>query len=205
MPRITAQAKQETRLRILERAHALFVEQGFERATTRDVARAAGIATGTLFNYFATKDAVALTLLEQALAQGLDEWRATRRPVAGLGEALFGLVATLLRALRPHRTYAGDALALALSPFAQAHEQGGALRAEHLAVVCELLREHRPDLDPDAGPGLVSMHLYWTLFVGVLAFWTADPSEHQHDSLAVLDQSLSLFVASLPPADPVAP
>jgi hypothetical protein len=41
------------------------------------------------------------------------------------------------------------------------------------------------------------MQLYWTLYLGVFAYWAADESANQEDTLALLDQSLKLFVASL--------
>ena len=43
----------------------------------------------------------------------------------------------------------------------------------------------------------VTMQLYWTLYLGVFAYWAADDSPGQEDTLALLDQSLKLFVASL--------
>jgi hypothetical protein len=43
----------------------------------------------------------------------------------------------------------------------------------------------------------VTMQLYWTLYLGVLAYWAADTSLNQEDTLALLDQSLKLFVALL--------
>ena len=41
------------------------------------------------------------------------------------------------------------------------------------------------------------MHLYWTLYLGVLAFWAQDESPNQEDTLVLLDQSTRLYVASL--------
>jgi hypothetical protein len=41
------------------------------------------------------------------------------------------------------------------------------------------------------------MQLYWTLYLGVLAYWATDVSPQQEDTLALLDQSLKLFVAPL--------
>jgi hypothetical protein len=35
------------------------------------------------------------------------------------------------------------------------------------------------------------------LYIGVLAFWAADKSPKQEDTLALLDQSLAMFVAWL--------
>ena len=49
--RVTAETKRVTRERILAAARELFDSQGFDNTTTRDIAAAAGIATGTLFNY----------------------------------------------------------------------------------------------------------------------------------------------------------
>lgn len=42
----------------------------------------------------------------------------------------------------------------------------------------------------------VVLQLYWTLYLGVFAFWAADESPHQEDTLALLDRSLKLFAAA---------
>ena len=39
--------------------------------------------------------------------------------------------------------------------------------------------------------------MYWLLYTGVLAFWTKDASVKQEDTLALLDQSMKMFVAWL--------
>ena len=41
------------------------------------------------------------------------------------------------------------------------------------------------------------MHLYWTLYTGVLAFWAGDGSPKQEDTLALLDDSISMFAGWL--------
>ena len=79
--RITAAEKNATRKRILEAATKLFRTRGFEATTTRDVAVAAEIATGTLFNYFATKEAIVATLAEESLAS---VWEAFAPPESGI-------------------------------------------------------------------------------------------------------------------------
>lgn len=52
------QAKLERRERIYEAALSLFREQGYEGTTVDQITRQAGLAKGTFFNYFPTKDAV---------------------------------------------------------------------------------------------------------------------------------------------------
>ena len=48
--------KQQTRLHIAETARRLFVERGFDPVTVAEVAQAADVSAGTVFNYFPTKE-----------------------------------------------------------------------------------------------------------------------------------------------------
>jgi AcrR family transcriptional regulator len=194
--RITNDAKQATRRRILEAARQLFVRDGFDGAATRDLAREAGIAAGTLFNYFRTKEAVAMSLAAEALGEARDDYEKKRRGDESLEEDLFAFVAAGLRSLKPLRCCLRPVLEGALSPLAAASAapEGESLRTDHLETVTAILARHG-----QAEPSFVTLHLYWTLFGGVLAFWLGDSSRHQEDTLAVLDQALKMFVHSLFP------
>jgi AcrR family transcriptional regulator len=48
--------KRATRTAIADAALGLFLDHGFEAVTVVDVAEAAGVSAGTVFNYFATKE-----------------------------------------------------------------------------------------------------------------------------------------------------
>ncbi len=52
------QGKLERKERLYEAALALFRQQGYEQTTVDQITRQAGLAKGTFFNYFPTKDAV---------------------------------------------------------------------------------------------------------------------------------------------------
>ena len=43
----------------------------------------------------------------------------------------------------------------------------------------------------------LTLQMYWALFMGVLAFWATDQSPREEDTLALLDQSLAMFVGWL--------
>lgn len=191
--RITAAEKEATKQRILEAAGDLFRRQGFDVTTTREIARASEIATGTLFNYFATKEAIVGCLAGEALGKARSEF--LRRTISGdLEEQLFALIAAELRQLRPLRKFIAPALETPFNPLmlSRGQEAGEVTRVEHLEIVAELARRQGcTDLPPAA------LQLYWTLYVGVLAFWAADKSPQQEDTLALLDQSLAMFVAWL--------
>jgi AcrR family transcriptional regulator len=53
------------REQIVGAATRVFAEKGFRRATTREVARAAGVSEGTIYNYFEDKDAILLAILDR--------------------------------------------------------------------------------------------------------------------------------------------
>jgi AcrR family transcriptional regulator len=54
-----------TRERILEAAREVIFGKGLVRATTKEIARGAGVSEGTLYNYFANKEAIFLDALGQ--------------------------------------------------------------------------------------------------------------------------------------------
>lgn len=67
------------RKRLLDSAIALFAVGGIDQTTTADVARKAGVAAGTLFNYFPTKEELirssyleCKTEMARALQEGID-------------------------------------------------------------------------------------------------------------------------------------
>jgi AcrR family transcriptional regulator len=191
---VTREAKAATRERLLDAARRLFTSQGFDATTTRQIARQAGIAAGTLFNYFSNKEAMVCTLVAEALAAGRQDFEQRRRPGGSLAEDLFAHIAAALRRLKPCRRFLRPVLDVAFGPAAAAFGQqaGLDLRAEHLELVEKLLIEHGIEAtDP------LTSQLYWTLYAGVLGFWAADRSPKQEDTLALLDHSITMFVAWL--------
>ena len=197
--RITAEEKEATRERIEAAALELFRTRGFEATTTRDIAKAAQIATGTLFNYFVAKEAIVAALAKEGLAKA--HAAAEKQPVAEtLEEDLFTLVAAELRQLRPLRKFITPVLETALSPLASATQNGeAALRILHLESVARISRAHGVE-----EISAIALQVYWSLYTGVLAYWAADKSPKQEDTLALLDNSLHMFAAWLQdaPAEP---
>jgi AcrR family transcriptional regulator len=192
--RASAETKAETRRTILTVARRLFAEHGFDATTTRHIAVAAGIANGTLFNYFPTKEAIILCLASEASAEAIAESRGRADAATTLEEAMFVIVAAALRKLKPLRTYLTALLETALSPIAVApQDEVAALRTEHLEAISALIAKH---LSASAiSP--VALQLYWALYVGSLAFWAGDESPKQEDTFALIDDSLNMYVAWL--------
>ena len=61
---------------ILRAATDVFAERGFFNAQVADVARAAGVAAGTVYLYFRSKDDVLVSIFERTMREALAEGRA---------------------------------------------------------------------------------------------------------------------------------
>ncbi len=199
--RVTAQTKAATEQAIRNTARKLFVRKGLEATSTREIARGARVAIGTLFNYFASKESLAFAIAAEAFAQGRGAARARLANAQGrtvsLEEELFTLAACDIRALEPIRGLVADVLEAALSPLSagESSSDASALRTQRLEDAAAAMERHGFGQAATAAV----MHLYWSLYLGVLSFWSADPSPRQEDTWAMLDTSVRMFTGALRP------
>jgi AcrR family transcriptional regulator len=194
-----AQNREAIRSRIVNAALALFQEKGFDATTTKAIARRARIAEGTVFNYFETKEDIALHFFElevdHAIAAVRKDAKLRRAP---LEEKLFALIQTQLDFLGPHQRFIGAAFIHALRPTSRLGFSGQAiaLRNRYVTFVQELIEESMPR---QAG-GLFAWFappVFWIYYLGILLYWLNDDSEGKQSTLALLDRSLKLGVMLL--------
>src|SRR5438132_9482364 len=65
----------DKRARIIDAAIKVFAERGFHTATVAEIARAAGVADGTIYLYFKSKDDLLLRLFDEKMTALLAEVR----------------------------------------------------------------------------------------------------------------------------------
>ena len=195
-----AQNKQAIRSRIVKAALSLFQTKGFEGTTTRAIARKAGIAEGTVFNYFRTKEDIALYFFEQevghAVATVRDNPKLRKAP---LEEKLFALVQSQLEYLAPYERFIGAALLHALkpsSPLGPFSHRAMELRHRYLGFVEELIEESIPRQKQNP-LAFLAPEVFWIYYVGTLLYWLYDSSEDKQNTLAFLDRSLTIGVTLL--------
>jgi len=194
-----AQQKEAIQTRIVDAALALFQSKGFDNTTTRQIAQKAKLAEGTIFNYFETKEDIALHFFELEVDHAITTVRTTPRlRRAPLEEKLFALVEAQLEFLAPYEKFIGAAFVHALRPTSRIAFSMRALdlRNRYLAFVQELID------DADSVPTgslltLAAPSVFWIYYVGMLLYWLNDTSKGKQHTLALLDRSLNLGVAML--------
>lgn len=73
---------------ILSAATQIFAQHGFFQSQVADVARAAGVAAGTVYLYFRSKDDILVSLFERTMQAALAEGRAALDGIADARERL---------------------------------------------------------------------------------------------------------------------
>jgi AcrR family transcriptional regulator len=87
-PTRRALAKQQTRAKVLAAARRLFSEEGYEGATIRDIAAAAGMSTGAVFANFSDKSDLFREIMVADMAALADAMSAAAAKGAGVEDAL---------------------------------------------------------------------------------------------------------------------
>jgi TetR/AcrR family fatty acid metabolism transcriptional regulator len=110
MPRLTARDRRlhgaERRKQILLAAARVFADRGYAAATIEDIARAAHVAEGTIYNYFRSKEALLIHIprylagpvLERLAAlPDVESAEAAERALIAMGEGMVHLLSTNIR------------------------------------------------------------------------------------------------------------
>ena len=188
--------KENTRRAILRAALDLFAEKGFYRTTTKAISKKAGIAEGTLFNYFETKEDLALYFFEESLAEMI-EWYQSDRGMkrAALPEKLFGITEHLLDSLAPYEEFIGAVylrtLAAPLSKLGPFSLQSQERHLRYLRFIRDVLAEAE-----EAGEiprvGDLGAHAFGVFQLAIISYWLQDVSRGKEQTLALLDRCLKL-------------
>jgi AcrR family transcriptional regulator len=188
------------RASIVDAAAGCFAEKGFERTTTADICRAAGISSGSLFHYFPNKramftaiftdDAVETAARLETAAKADDPWEALLDVVAELAGKLAhpAVVRLVLEAA---------AQAARDDEFAELiHRNDSALR-DGLAVLVERAEDAGlidPGVEPRAASGWVA-----GLIDAMISRAGLDPDLDLPAEQAILRTILIRFLRPVPP------
>src|SRR3954449_10978889 len=170
----------DTRQRILAAAREVLLGKGLVRATTREIARAAGVSEGTLYNHFANKEELFLCTLSElpsgfvTLMRGLHERVGTETVPTVLSQVAASALEFYAEAVPMGASFFADPELLARHRELLQQRGAGPQRANE-AVVAYLRGEQkigrvRGDADPEAVAymllGALYQYVYWQQFLG---------------------------------------
>ena len=196
-----ASRKEATKKRLLEVSLRLFQKKGFGRTTMRDIARRCRIALGTTYNYFPTKEHIALYFFERALERVKSRYSREVGEKMKLDERLFLLISLELEQVAPYEEFLNVIVTQSVVPGSRLHPlsvDSLRLKKHHLEFVGEILEEARGRGElPEAGLGSMMLSAYWVFHLGIMMFWLNDPSPKKEDTFVLLDKSLRFILNAL--------
>src|SRR5271165_349675 len=192
-----AKKSEATRSRILETALNLFRDRGFDETTMRDIASAAGVATGAAYYYFESKEALVMAFYEESNVAMHEQIEAALAKKTDLKSRLRAVVDVKFEYFAPNRKFLGALLRHAadpehpLSPFSKETQ---AIRERDMLHFSGALEGSNLKLPDDIRPHLPK--LLWLSQMGLILFWIYDRSENQARTERLVDKSLGI-VANL--------
>ena len=115
-PTRRALAKQQTRSKVLAAARQLFSEHGYEGATIRDIATAAGMSTGAVFANFSDKSDLFREIMLNDLSSLVGEMREAASRARSIEDALLRIFSTGYAFFRPQMPLARASFSVSWAP-----------------------------------------------------------------------------------------
>ena len=91
MPKIIEGAREK----ILVNAKRRLFENGYQHLSLREVAKESGIATGTIYNYFANKDCLIASIMLEDWEKAVNKMEKKVEAAATVKEGVFGICAAM--------------------------------------------------------------------------------------------------------------
>ena len=190
---------EQTRKHILETALRLFTEKGYQAATMRDIAAAAGCSLGLTYRYFSRKEEMVVALYGRC-AHELEEQVASLPP-STIAERYAAALEGDMARLEPFREALGTLFGVALVPdseLAVLGENLAELRAQVWGVFRKVVTEASDAPKSRQADDLATV--FYAGYLAFLLFWLQDRTPGQrttHELLAFGRDLLGKFRPAL--------
>lgn len=181
MARVREKKKEYTRQRILKAAWELFNDQGFAKTTVGQIAEHAEVGTGTVYNYFPSKEYVLAARFTEIVGQAIKKFSKLDRPPEPT-QALAQLFDTLLLTLTADRNLMRETISVYFLPRNEAGpSRGNSLEAkledldwQIIQIICTILEDAKANsqLDGNFDSHLASMTIYSVFMFNLMGYLT---------------------------------
>jgi AcrR family transcriptional regulator len=189
---------EETRDRILDAALKLFRERGFEKATMRDIATEAGVATGGAYYYYRTKEDLVMAFYLRTDQEAGPAFAAAIAASKDLKKRLLGIIDAKFTQFTEHRALMTALLRAGidprdrLSPFGEATRE---VREDNIAWYGRALQDSNVTIPKDITGELP--RLLWMMHMGLIYYWIIDDSPGQRKTKRIVEAAVDLVVQLL--------
>jgi AcrR family transcriptional regulator len=186
--------KQETLERIERAGWRLFTSQGYEATSTREIALAADIGTGTLFNYFPEKRALLIHLMRKRLDAAAHRALETM-PDGTLEEQLAQLFSALTRCYARERRISRVFVKELLFTDGSLREETAAWTFNLVKLVSQLVdaAQARGELDRSAASLELAQQIFSTHYFGLVT-WLGGTLPSRQAQEAQVEASVRLLL-----------
>jgi len=166
-----ARRKTETLHRIEEAGWRLFARRGYEATSTREIAEAADIAAGTLFNYFPEKRSLLIHLMQRRIDATMREALATMSP-STLEQELMQVFTALTRCYAQERRLSRVFIKELLFTNGERRAESAAWTFDLVKRIAVLVRnaQHRGELDPSIKPMEAAQQVFSMHYFGLVTW-----------------------------------
>jgi TetR/AcrR family fatty acid metabolism transcriptional regulator len=192
----------DKRARILKAAIKVFAKKGFHETKVAEIARAAGVADGTIYLYFKSKDDLLISLFEDHIEQLNQELRRDLSELPDTPTRIRHVVRCQIGHIKDHRDLA-EVLSVTLRQSNRFLRQFAAPKfTEYLDIIAEVITmgQERGEVREDVAPRVVARALFGALD-GLMLTWALGRSPAIRLERAAL-QVADLYVKGLSPNGP---
>jgi TetR/AcrR family transcriptional regulator, regulator of autoinduction and epiphytic fitness len=197
--RTTKSQQAQSHRRIIRTAVDVMTQHGFEGATMKQIARAAGLGDATIYKYFPTKEKLVLAYFEQAVGDALAQVAKTQNQSDfSLQEQMQLLIDSLLEILLADREFVAIARKLMQrTPMLLVGDElpGKALLKQAFADMLAHAESTGEIAPCGFKPSLSALMADYV--VAVIAYWLRDESEAFGNTTQMVDLSLGALVLAL--------
>lgn len=199
-PSRRASQKQDKRERIRAAAWSLFTSQGFAKTTTKQVAREAGIASGTLFLYAKDKPDLLFMVYHDRLQKTVDARVASLPEHAGLLDQLLWIFRGVFDSYADQPQLARDFVAALPGATGPNADLMNGTTLKFLGQLADLVRaaQARGEVAPDVVPYQAASNVF-ALYFGALLQWLSGYVSLNQVLDPVLKRALELQLSGLSP------
>lgn len=186
---------EQTRALILETALRLFRERGYEKTTMRAIADEAGVALGSTYYYFRSKE----SLIQAFYYRTHEEHLAASLPILARERSLKGRLLGVMRAklasIEPYHRFSGVLFRTAAdpeSPLNPFSADSRPARDQSIALFRELVTGSDARIPEELLAELPE--LLWTYHMGIVLYWIHDSSPGRRRTHKLVEHTVDLVV-----------